>query len=205
MRSLGWRRNRGRDPLDPDCNLATNAVFGWASPMASHAPKTMRSIEDKIVTLEDLPAAVDLGRIGLCTGCYDILQSGHAVFFEQCRQHCDTLCVVIGRGSVIAQQKPGRPFNPDNNRLFLVAAMEAVDYTLLGDDRLLPGKIDCFSFCERMRPHVYILNEDDSGLPEKRVFCATHNIELKLVARTVPQHLEATSTTELADKLMKTP
>jgi len=161
----------------------------------------MRSIESKIVTLDRLPTRGDLGRIGLCTGCYDILQSGHAVFFEQCKMHCDTLFVVVGRGSVVRQQKPGRPLNPDNNRLFLIAALEAVDYAILGDDHLLPGKIDCLSVCDRLKPDVYILNDDDSGLEQKRAFCRERGIDLQLVSRIVPDFLTPTSTSEILDKL----
>jgi len=160
-----------------------------------------RNAESKIVTLDSLPDTSGLGRIGVCTGCYDILQSGHAVFFEQCKRCCDTLFVVVGRSSVVQKQKPGRPFNPDNNRLFLVAAMESVDYAILGDDHLLPGKIDCFSLCKRLRPHVFILNDDDSGLIQKGEFCREHGMELHLVSRTVPDFLVPTSTTEIAQKL----
>lgn len=161
----------------------------------------MRAIESKIVTLATLPATANLGRVGMCTGCYDILQSGHAVFFEQCKQFCDTLCVVVGRGSVVEKQKPGRPVNPDNNRLFLVAALEAVDYVILGDDELLPGKIDCFSVCDRLKPDVFILNADDSGLEQKRAFFTERGIELVLVPRVVPAFLTPTSTSEIIEKL----
>lgn len=158
-------------------------------------------ISSKIRTLDSLPSRIGLGRIGICTGCYDVLQSGHAVFFEQCKEYCDTLFVVVGRASVVSKQKPGRPINTDNNRMFLVAAIQAVDYVFLGDNRLLPGKIDCFSLCELLPPDVYILNDDDSGILEKKAFCAEKGIAIQLVARTVPDFLVATSTTEIINKM----
>ena len=40
-------------------------------------------------------------KIVFCTGCYDILQSGHAVFFSQCRQYGDILVVGVGRDATI--------------------------------------------------------------------------------------------------------
>ena len=53
------------------------------------------------------------------------------------------LIVVVGRDSGIKQLKgEGRPVNPQNNRLYLVAALESVDYAVLGSDTVLPGKID---------------------------------------------------------------
>ena len=158
-------------------------------------------IRSKIRTLDDLPSRKGLGCIGICTGCYDVLQSGHAVFFEQCKEYCDTLLVVVGRATVIAKQKPGRPINSDNNRMFLVAAIQAVDYVFLGDNHLLPGKIDCFSLCKSFPPDVYILNDDDSGIREKKAFCEEHGIAIKLVPRAVPDFLEATSTTAIIAKI----
>ena len=161
-------------------------------------------IRSKIRTLDDLPSRKGLGCIGICTGCYDVLQSGHAVFFEQCKEYCDTLLVVVGRASVVSKQKPGRPINSDINRMFLVAAIQSVDYVFLGDNQMLPGKIDCFSLCESFPPDVYILNDDDSGIKEKKAFCAKHGIAIKLVARSVPDFLVATSTTEIINKMRTT-
>lgn len=139
-------------------------------------------------------------RIGICTGCFDILQSGHAVFFEQCKEHCDLLIVVVGRGSLISKLKPGRPINPDSNRVYLIAALETVDYAILGDESYMPGKIDCFSVCDLVKPDVYILNDDDSGLAQKKSFCEERGIELALVSRVVPEFLKPTSTTEIIEK-----
>lgn len=163
----------------------------------------MRPTQSKIVTPESLPSRDDLGTVGLCTGCYDILQSGHAVFFEQCKEFCDTLFVIVGNGNAVATLKPGRPLNPEPNRLFLVAALEAVDFALIGDEQLLPGKIDCHSFCDQLKPDFYILNDDDSGIAEKRAFCEARGITLQLVSRTVPAGLIPTSTSDIAEKLRK--
>jgi cytidyltransferase-like protein len=164
----------------------------------------MRNILDKLPSLEDLPTIRQSDkRIGVCTGCYDILQSGHAVFFEQCKEHCDILVVVVGLAEVVRKQKPGRPINSDNNRVFLIAGLEAVDYAVLGDNELLPGKIDCYTVCDALKPDVYILNDDDSGMEAKRAFCDGRGIELALVSRTVPDFLDATSTTEIIEKIQK--
>jgi len=70
-------------------------------------------------------------KIVFCTGCYDILQSGHAVFFSQCKELGDILLVGVGRDIVISKLKgPGRPINPENNRMYLVAALQEVDYAI---------------------------------------------------------------------------
>jgi D-beta-D-heptose 7-phosphate kinase/D-beta-D-heptose 1-phosphate adenosyltransferase len=94
-------------------------------------------------------------KIVYCSGCYDILQSGHAVFFDQCREFGDILVVGIGRDTVISQLKgPGRPVNPETNRLYLVAAMQDVDYAVLNSPDLLPGKMDHAPILENLRPNL---------------------------------------------------
>ena len=162
---------------------------------------TTRSAQSKILDLPGASTVTPGGRrLGFCTGCFDILQSGHAVFFEQCREYCDTLVVIVGRGSNIAGLKPGRPINPDFNRLFLIAALESVDHVTLGDRAYTDGKIDCVDFCDRYSPAVYVVNDDDSALEAKRAFCQTRGIQLQTVTRTVPEFLSPTSTTDIIQK-----
>lgn len=164
----------------------------------------MPSAESKIATQASLSAQLacgERGKIGICTGCFDILQSGHAVFFEQCKEHCDTLIVVVGQGSNVARLKPGRPINPDANRLYLVAALEAVDFAILGDENYTQSKIDCVGVCDLVQPAVYIVNDDDSGLEEKMAFCQKRNMELVTVSRVVPKFLQATSTTKIINAI----
>lgn len=141
-------------------------------------------------------------KIVFCTGCYDILQSGHAVFFNQCRQFGDILVVGVGRDEVISKLKgPGRPVNPETNRLYLVAAMQDVDYVVLNDQNIFGGKIDFKNILEQLRPDVFILNDDDSGIEEKRALCTLTDTRIELVKRIVPPELEPTSTTRIIDKI----
>jgi len=139
-------------------------------------------------------------KIIFCTGCYDILQSGHAVFFSQCRDLGDLLVVGVGRDSVISQLKgPGRPINPESNRVYLVAAMHDVDYATLNGHEIKEGKIDFENILEKLRPDLFIVNDDDSGIASKQEICKKYNIELCFVKREVPAELEATSTTRIID------
>jgi len=164
----------------------------------------MRNSASKLVTVENVLAKInrsDMGAIGICTGCFDILHSGHAVFFEQCKDLCDTLVVVVGRSENISKLKPGRPINPDSNRMFLVAAMESVDFVVSGDQHYLHSKIDCVGICEVLNPDVYIVNDDDGGLAEKSAFCAQRAIELRTVSRVCPRVLHATSSTKVIEKI----
>jgi cytidyltransferase-like protein len=140
--------------------------------------------------------------IVFCTGCYDILQSGHAVFFNQCKELGDILVVGVGRDNVITQLKgPGRPVNPEINRLYLVAAMQDVDYAVLNGEEIKTGKIDFENIIQQLRPDYFVLNDDDSGLETKQELCNKYGVEIKFVSRIVPEELEPTSTTRIIDKI----
>lgn len=142
-------------------------------------------------------------KIAFCTGCYDVLQSGHAVFFKQCKEFADILVVGVGTDKIIKRLKgPDRPINPENNRLYLVAAMQDVDYVILNDkEMMMPGKIDFYNVIKELRPDVFVLNDDDSAIKEKKELCDRLSIELKLVSRIIPDFLKATSSSEIINKI----
>jgi cytidyltransferase-like protein len=141
-------------------------------------------------------------KIVFCSGCFDILQSGHAVFFNQCRQQGDILVVGIGRDITVQKLKgPDRPVNPEINRLYLVAAMQEVDFAVLNDDTIVDGKIDFYRKIQLLKPDVFVLNDDDNAIDYKRKLCEKHGIQLVLVPRTVPEELIPTSTSKIIHKI----
>ena len=163
------------------------------------------SIRQKVILHENLNAIRERHpekKIVFCTGCFDILQSGHAVFFSQCKRYGEVVVVGVGRDSTLQTLKgPGRPVNPEANRLYLVAAMEDVSYAVLNDTEIGNGKIDFVEVISRLRPDVFVLNDDDSSIPEKQVLCDQLDIRLELVGREVPPELVPTSTTNIINKI----
>lgn len=110
--------------------------------------------------------------------------------------------VGIGRDSVISLLKgPGRPVNPENNRAYLVAAMHDVDYVVLNGEEIKAGKVDHEPIIEKLRPDVYVLNKDDSGVEAKQELCRRFGVALRFVERVVPEELTPTSTTQIIDKI----
>jgi len=123
-------------------------------------------------------------KIVFATGCYDILQSGHAVFFNQCKSYGDILVVGVGKDETLRQLKgPGRPVNPENNRVYLVAAMEDVSYAVLNDDEIGDGKIDFKQVLTDLKPDIFILNDDDSSVEPKQKLCDELGVKIEFVAR----------------------
>jgi len=163
------------------------------------------SIKAKVLDAKELPAIREKYRdqkIVFCTGCYDILQSGHAVFFNQCKAFGDILVVGVGRDSTLRALKgPDRPVNPETNRVHLIAALQDVDFAVLNDTNIGEGKIDCNEVLSELRPDVYVLNDDDSGLVFKEELCNQLDIQIQLVKREVPPELSPTSTTDIINKI----
>ena len=151
----------------------------WLKLVIYYINRMFERIKAKILTdnsLRSIRSRHPDKKIIFCSGCYDILQSGHAVFFNQCKEFGDILVVGIGRDSIISKLKgPERPVNPENNRLYLVAAMHDVDYAVLNSTDLLPGKIDHAPILENLRPDIYVLNNDDSDIAQKTPICQFAN------------------------------
>jgi cytidyltransferase-like protein len=163
------------------------------------------NIKAKILKQDDLAALRQKHQgktIVFATGCYDILQSGHAVFFNQCRSFGDILVVGVGKDETLRQLKgPGRPVNPENNRLYLVAAMEDVNFAVLNDNEIGDGKIDFKQVMTKLRPDIFILNDDDSSIAPKQELCDSLGVKIEFVAREVPEELIPTSTTNIINKI----
>lgn len=148
-------------------------------------------IEDKILNLENIKEVIEKEKsegkkIAFCSGCYDIVHSGHAVFFEKCKEFVDILVVCIGRDCVVKKLKgEKRPIISEKNRGFLIAAMQDVDYVILGEEveEMRPGKIDFYNIIRKIKPDVFILNDDDSAIKEKQKLCEEIGAELKLISR----------------------
>ena len=163
------------------------------------------NIRSKVLELDQLQHLREQNidkKIVFATGCYDILQSGHAVFFNQCKSFGDILVVGVGRDETLRQLKgPGRPVNPENNRVYLVAAMEDVSYAVLNDHEIGEGKIDFKQVLTNLKPDVFILNDDDSSVESKQKLCDELGVNIEFVSREVPQELLATSTTNIINKI----
>ncbi len=141
-------------------------------------------------------------KIVFATGCYDILQSGHAVFFNQCKSFGDLLVVGVGKDETLRQLKgPGRPVNPENNRVYLVAAMQNVDFAVLNDNEIGDGKIDFKEVMTLLKPDIFILNDDDSSVTPKKELCDALGVKIEFVTREVPKELLPTSTTNIINKI----
>src|SRR5215472_7914093 len=94
-------------------------------------------------------------RIGFTCGSFDILHAGHAQYLARAREQCDSLLVAVNSDASVRRYKnPLRPINTERERMYVVAALAAVDaVTLLEDDRPL-------NLLLRWKPDLYIKGGD---------------------------------------------
>ena len=129
----------------------------------------MRRSLDKIKTLEELEAILvrekEEGRVVvMANGCFDLLHVGHVRYLEAAKSHGDLLVVAINSDESVRRIKgPPRPMVPQEERLELVAALEAVDYVFSFDDPTLDRVL------LRLKPHIQAKGTDytEESVPER--------------------------------------
>lgn len=98
------------------------------------------TIQNKIIPASKLPLlrkrlAKLKRKIVFTNGTFDILHRGHVSYLEKARAAGDVLVVGVNSdSSVRAYKGPDRPVNPEQDRLFVLAALQCVDYVVLFSD-----------------------------------------------------------------------
>ena len=74
-------------------------------------------------------------KIVFTNGCFDILHAGHVGYLEQARKQGDRLVLAINSDASVKRLKgEGRPINPVERRMAVLAGLEAVDWVVSFDD-----------------------------------------------------------------------
>ncbi len=78
-------------------------------------------------------------------GCFDILHSGHVAYLQFARQQGDALVVGMNADASVKRAKgPNRPINNEQDRAFVLGALECIDYVIIfheDEPATLIGKI----------------------------------------------------------------
>jgi D-beta-D-heptose 7-phosphate kinase/D-beta-D-heptose 1-phosphate adenosyltransferase len=92
--------------------------------------------ERGVMSLEQLQVAVSDARsqgerVVFTNGCFDIIHAGHVGYLEQARACGDRLIVAVNSDASVRRLKgSGRPINPVERRMAVLAGMEAVDWVV---------------------------------------------------------------------------
>lgn len=123
-------------------NLAAGIVVGKMGTASVSAPELRRAVQREqgsergVLGVEQLAVAIEDARahgerIVFTNGCFDILHAGHVGYLEQARQLGDRLIVAVNSDASVRRLKgEGRPINPVERRMTVLAGLEAVDWVV---------------------------------------------------------------------------
>jgi D-beta-D-heptose 7-phosphate kinase/D-beta-D-heptose 1-phosphate adenosyltransferase len=123
-------------------NAAAGVVVGKLGTAAITVHELRAAITDEssigygAVTDEQLMMAVEAARargekVVMTNGCFDIVHAGHVHYLSQARGLGDRLIVAVNSDDSVKRLKgPGRPINPEDRRMSVLAALKAVDWTV---------------------------------------------------------------------------
>ncbi len=94
-------------------------------------------------------------KIVFTNGCFDLLHAGHVHLLVQAKELGDVLVVAINSDSSVGEVKgPGRPFVGEDDRAFILDALEPVDYVVIFPE---PDPIRLLDF---LRPDVLVKGDE---------------------------------------------
>lgn len=147
-------------------NLAAGIVVGKMGTASVSAPELRRAVqreqgsergvlgvEQLLVAIEDARAHGE--RIVFTNGCFDILHAGHVGYLEQARQLGDRLIVAVNSDASVRRLKgDGRPINPVERRMTVLAGLESVDWVVCFEDDTPEALLT------RLRPDILVKGGD---------------------------------------------
>ncbi|NRQ38951.1 D-glycero-beta-D-manno-heptose 1-phosphate adenylyltransferase [Nonomuraea sp. NN258] len=122
--------------------------------------RALRRQEGTVQTAERLAKLLDEHRrrgerVVFTNGCFDVLHRGHVTYLEQAGQLGDVLVVAVNSDASVARLKgPGRPLNPCEDRMSVLAALNDVDYVITFDEDT-PERL-----LRMIRPELYVKGGD---------------------------------------------
>lgn len=149
-------------------NLAAGLVVGKLGTAAISGPELRRAILSEqnsgrgVMSAEQLTIAVKDAkahgeRIVFTNGCFDVIHAGHVGYLTEAKKLGDRLVVAINDDESVTKLKgSGRPINPVERRMAVLAGLEAVDWVVnFSEDTPEP-------LLESLQPEVLVKGGDYS-------------------------------------------
>tara|TARA_B110000008_G_scaffold273107_1_gene306836 strand:- start:321 stop:1742 length:1422 start_codon:yes stop_codon:yes gene_type:complete len=97
-------------------------------------------------------------KIVFTNGCFDLLHAGHVQYLDASKKFGDILIVGLNSDSSVKNLKGNnRPINSVNDRAYMLAALESVDYVVTFDE-LTPIKL-----IKKIKPDILVKGSDYEG------------------------------------------
>ncbi|QEZ88631.1 D,D-heptose 1-phosphate adenosyltransferase / D,D-heptose 7-phosphate kinase [Aliarcobacter cibarius] len=129
-------------------------------------------------------------KIVFTNGCFDILHVGHVKYLEVAKSYGDVLILGLNADSSVRKLKgPSRPINTQDDRAYILASLESVDYVVIFEEETP------YELIKLIKPHVLVKGGDYEG---KEVVGQDIADELKLV-----QFVDGKSTTNTIKRIQE--
>jgi len=127
-------------------------------------------------------------KVVFTNGCFDILHVGHVKYLEEAKSYGDVLILGLNSDASVRRLKgENRPVNTQEDRAYILAALEAVDYVVIFDDDTP------YELIKAVQPHILVKGGDYEG---KDVVGQDIADELRLV-----QFVDGKSTTKIIERI----
>jgi len=112
-------------------------------------------------------------KIAFTNGCFDILHIGHVKYLEEAKSYADVLILGLNADNSVRKLKgETRPINTQDDRAYILASLESVDYVVIFEEETP------YNLIKLIRPHILVKGGDYEG---KEVVGQDIANELKLV------------------------
>ena len=129
-------------------------------------------------------------KIVFTNGCFDILHVGHVKYLEVAKSYGDVLILGLNADSSVRKLKgPTRPINTQDDRAYILASLESVDYVVIFEEETP------YELIKLIKPHLLVKGGDYEG---KEVVGQDIADELKLV-----QFVDGKSTTNTIKRIQE--
>ena len=127
-------------------------------------------------------------KIVFTNGCFDILHAGHVKYLQEAKNYGDILILGLNADNSVRKLKgPTRPINNQNDRAYILASLESVDYVVIFEEETP------YELIKLIKPHTLVKGGDYEG---KDVVGQDIAHELKLV-----QFVDGKSTTKTIERI----
>ena len=130
----------------------------------------------------------------MVSGCYDLLHSGHIVFFESASKY-GQLHVCIGSDKNIFNLKNHKPRFNEQERLYMVQSVKFVHNAMISSGM---GFLDFKNELKSIQPDIFIVNEDGDR-KDKRDLCNNYGVEYIVLSRVPKAGLPIRSSSALKE------
>lgn len=164
-----------------------NEIIEYESSLnKSTSDSHIKSIEEIAVLSNELKNRGK--KIVFTNGCFDILHVGHVKYLEEAKSYGDVLILGLNSDESVSRLKgPTRPVNSEDDRAYILASLEAVDYVVKFCDDTP------YELIKAVQPHILVKGGDYEG---KKIVGRDIADELRLV-----NFVKGKSTTKTIEKI----